>query len=134
MAIYGIGAHYGKTDDKSGAFIKKKLAGVGYSASEAPEIHQIIASLAVGDIIYIKSYSPTSKFIFVLAVGFVRDDEILDAKSGHGLIQSGRNVVWKITEKFSIPKPRDRNNVRLNTLYQEFHPKVQAEIIKRLTA
>jgi hypothetical protein len=134
MAIYGIGAHYGKTHDVSGDFIKKKLAGVGWPAVESPELHQFIASLAVGDIIYIKSFSPTSKFIFVLAVGFVRDDEILDAKSTHGLIQAGRNVVWKITERFSIPKPKERNNVRLNTLYQEFHPKVQAEIIKRLTA
>lgn len=133
MAIFGIGAHYGKTDDKSGEFIKKKLAGIGWSSDDSPEHHQFIANLKVGDIIYIKSYSPTSKYIFVLAVGFVRDEIILDSKSSHGLIQAGRNVVWKITERFSIPKPKEKNNVRLNTLYQEFHPKVQAEIIKRLT-
>ena len=134
MAIYGIGAHYGKTHDVSGDFIKKKMAGVGWPASESPELQQFIKSLSVGDIIYIKSVAPSSKFIFVRAVGFIRDEIILDAKASHGLFPAGRNVVWKVTDAFRIPKPKERNNVRLNTLYQEFHPDVQAEIIKRLTA
>src|SRR5437773_12449643 len=99
--------------------------------SEAPEVHQFIAALQVDDIIYIKSFAANSKFLFIRAIGFIRDDAILDAKASKGLVETGRNVVWKVTDMFQIPKPKDRNNVRLNTLYQEFHPNVQAEIFKR---
>ncbi len=132
MAIYGIGAHYGKTKDVSGEFKKKNLVGVGYTASEAPELYQFISTLKVGDIIYIKSFAPSSKFIFVLAIGFIKDGEILNSKLSHGLVKAGRNVVWKVKDKFPILKPKERNNVRLNTLYQEFNPEVQAEIFKKL--
>ena len=76
---------------------------------------------------------PGSKVISVLAIGFIRDDAILDPKSTKGLVEAGRNVDWKITQMFSIKKPAEKNNVRLNSLYEEFHPDVQAEIIKRLT-
>ena len=68
---------------------------------------------------------PGSKVISVLAIGFIRDDAILDPKSTKGLVE--------ITQMFSIKKPAEKNNVRLNSLYEEFHPDVQAEIIKRLT-
>lgn len=134
MAIYGIGAHYGGTDDKSGDFIKDGVAGIGWNHSDAPELHQFLAALKVGDIIYIKSFSPSSPFIFIRAIGFVSDDEILDMKSSKGLVEIGRNVVWKIAEEFKLPKPSEKNNVRLNSLYEEFHPSIQAEIIKRLNA
>jgi hypothetical protein len=136
MAIYGIGAHYGKTKDVSGEFIKKNLVGVGYTVSEAPELYQFIAALKVGDIIYIKSFAPSSKFIFVRAIGFIKDGEILNSKLSRDVVETGRNVVWKVvwevTNKLRIPKPKERNNVRLNTLYQEFNPQVQAEILKKL--
>jgi len=131
MAIYGIGANY-EGDDVSGEFIKNNLAGVGWNVAHAPELHQFIASLKVGDIIYIKSYSPSSPDIIVRGIGIIRDATLLTAATTSGLVQAGRNVVWRNTTEFRISKPTERNNVRLNSIYEEFHPVVQAQIIQNL--
>jgi len=39
---------------------------------------------------------------------------------------------WLVTDSFRIPKPKEKNNVRLNTMYEEFHPDVQKEILDKL--
>lgn len=130
MAIYGIGAYY--DEDVSSEFIANNLAGVGWNLADAPELHQFIASLKVGDIIYIKAASPSSPDIIVRGIGIIRDTTILTAATSSGLVEAGRNVNWRFTNEFRIPKPTERNNVRLNTLYEEFHPIVQAQIIQRL--
>lgn len=131
MAIYGIGAYY--DHDVSPEFIANNVAGVGWGLAEAPELHKFIASLKVGDIIYIKAAAPNSPDIIVRAIGIIRDDVIVDATAYDGLVEAGRNVDWKFSEEFRVPKPTERNNVRLNTLYEEFHPAVQAQIIQRLS-
>ena len=131
MAIFGIGAHYDGTDDVSGDFITHDVAGIGWPVSDAPELHQLIKTLRVGDIIYIKSFPPASKFIFVKAIGLIRDENIVTRRMNN-LVEIGRNVLWKVTKEFQIQKPKEKNNVRLNSLYEEFHPDVQAEILRRL--
>jgi hypothetical protein len=131
MAIFGIGAMYEGTDDVSRNFIQHDVAGIGLPVSDAPELHQLIKTLKVGDIIYIKSFSPSSAFIFVKAIGVIRD-EIIVTRQLNNLVQIGRNVRWLVTNEFQIPKPKEKNNVRLNSVYVEFHPAVQAEIIQRL--
>lgn len=130
MAIYGIGAYY--DEDVSSDFITHNLAGTGWSFADAPELHKFIASLKIGDIIYIKAASPSSPDIIVRGIGIIRDDVLLTAASTSNLVEAGRNVDWKFTQEFRIPKPTERNNVRQNTLYEEFHPDVQAQIIQRL--
>jgi hypothetical protein len=47
--------------------------------------------LKVGDIIYIKSFSPGAD-ITVKAIGIICDSIILDEKDYNGLVQIGRNV------------------------------------------
>ena len=130
MAIYGIGAYY--DHDISQDFLGGNFVGVGWSATDAPELHQIIASLKVGDIVYIKAAAPNSPDIIVRGIGFIRDNTLLDPPTTLGLVEAGRNVLWRIREEFRIPKPQEKNNVRLNTLYEEHHPGVQAEIMRRL--
>ena len=63
MAIYAVGAYY--DGDVSDDFIANNIAGPGWSINDAPELHQFVRSLKVGDIIYIKSFSPTSPDIIV---------------------------------------------------------------------
>jgi hypothetical protein len=132
MAIYGIGSHFGSIGNVAHKFIADGLVGSNWEDGEAPDIHQIIISLKVGDIIFIKSCSASSKSIFISSIGIIKDMEILTIKN-YPYIEIGRNVLWKKMKEFSIKKPGGKNNVRSNTIYQEFHPKVQAEIIKRLT-
>src|SRR2546430_2382566 len=130
MAIYGIGAYYDR--DVSRDFIAQNLAGVGWNFNDAPELHRFIESLKVGDIVYIKAAAPNSPDIIVRGIGIIHDNIILNAAATGGLVEAGRNVDWRFTAEFRIPKPAERNNVRQNTLYEEFHPAVQAQIIQRL--
>lgn len=127
MAIYAVGAYHDK--DVSSKFISNNIAGPGWDIEEAPELNQFLRSLKVGDIIYIKSYSPSSPDINVKAIGVIKDEIIIEDSS---IVSIGRNIIWVIKEGFRIPKPAEKNNVRLNTMYEEFHPIVQSKILKKL--
>lgn len=131
MAIFAVGAYY--NEDVSSDFIKYNIAGPGWTEEEAPELHQFISSLKVGDIIYIKSVSPSIKSITVRAIGIIVDNILLrDIEDTKDIVSIGRKIKWVVTESFSIPKPKEKNNVRLNTIYEEFHPEVQKIIIDKL--
>jgi len=127
MAIYAIGAYY--DEDASIDFIKHHIAGPGWSKSDAPELFQFINSLKVGDIVYIKSAPPSSKHITVKAIGIVVDDILV---TDSPVVSAGRNIKWVITSTFKVDKPKEKNNVRLNTMYEEFHPDVQKSILGKL--
>ena len=126
MAIYGFGAYYGY--DVSKDFLKNDVVGTGWSQNDAPEIHEFIKTLKVGDIVYIKSFSPASSNLFIKGIGIICDYSIVS----NGIVACGRNVVWKDKITFSIPKPVEKNNVRLNTMYEEFNQIVQKEILARI--
>ena len=126
MAVYGVGAFYDR--DVSADFIQQNLVGVGWDSSEAPELQEYFQSLKVGDIVYIKSAFGGND-ITVKAIGIIWDNVII---RNNGLVSTGRNVKWLYKDKFIIPRPAEKNNVRSNTVYEEFHPLVLNEIISRI--
>jgi hypothetical protein len=130
MAIYGVGAYYDR--DVSDEFLANHLVGVGWNGQGAPELQEYFRSLKVGDIVYIKAAFGRAD-ITVKGIGIIRDTVIRTHADTNGLVSTGRNVSWLNTEKFVIPRPMEKNNVRSNTVYEEFHPRVQAEIIERIT-
>ena len=131
MAIFAVGAYY--NEDVSNDFIENNIAGPGWTEDVAPELHQFISSMKVGDIIYIKSAPPSSENITIKAIGVIIDNVLLkDIADTKDIVSIGRNVKWVVTEKFSIVKPQEKNNVRLNTMYEEFHPEVQKIIIDKI--
>ncbi len=127
MGIYAIGAYY--DEDVSGEFIVNNIAGPGWDNTQAPELHQFVRSLKVGDIVYIKSAPPSSSDIMVKGIGVIIDDQVVTTSP---VVSAGRNIKWLVTENFRIPKPAEKNNVRLNTMYEEFHPDVQSAILAKL--
>lgn len=127
MAIYGVGAYY--DEDVSEEFLEDGIVGTGWEASDAPELHQYFRTLKVGDIIYLKAAS-FGQPITVKGIGIIRDEIVL-SKTDHYLTAVGRNVKWVSRERFSIARPPEKNNVRANTVYEEFHPDVQREILNR---
>lgn len=131
MAIYGVGAYYYGTTDVSPDFINNNIIGTGWTKNQAPELHSFFGKIKVGDIVYIKSAHQTQKNINIKAIGIVKDEVILDSNFNN-LTSIGRNVKWINTNKFSIPKPIEKNNVRSNTVYEEYHPEILIEIIKRV--
>lgn len=130
MAIYGVGAYY--EHDVSSDFIKNQIVGVGWGVNDAPELQEYFRSLKVGDIVYLKSAFGGAD-ITVKGIGIIKDNIIRQAIDTNNLVSTGRNVVWLNTNHFVIPRPKEKNNVRSNTVYEEFHPLVQNEIIKRVT-
>lgn len=128
MAIYAVGANH-DGEDVSDDFISNNIAGPGWSNIDAPELHQFLRSLKVGDIVYIKSFSPSSPDIIVKAIGIITDDEVV---TNSNVVAAGRNIKWIVKDSFRISKPIEKYNVRLNTMYEEFHPTVQSEILTKL--
>ena len=125
MAIYGIGAYF--KIDVSDQFKEREIVGIGWDENDAPDLHEYIKSLKVGDIIYIKS-APRSGGITVKAIGIIIDSEFVN----NNLVLIGRNVKWISKDAFVL-KPSElngKNNVRSNTIYEEFSPKVQKRILK----
>ena len=132
MAIYGVGAYY-DPKDVSGEFISNRVVGVGWDRETAPELDAYFKSLKVGDIVYIKAAFGGAEKITIKAIGIIKDTAIREAEDTNQLVSTGRNVIWLNTEQFVITKPAEKNNVRSNTVYEEFHPVVQAEIINRIS-
>ncbi|PNK59498.1 hypothetical protein [Psychrobacter sp. FDAARGOS_221] len=126
MAIFAVGAYY--DEDVSQEFIDNGIAGPGWGEDDAPELHQFIKSLKVGDIIYIKAAAFGAP-ITVKAIGIILDNVIVTDST---IVSIGRNVKWVVTDKFTIEKQIEKNNVRSNTMYEEFHPEVQKIIIDKL--
>lgn len=132
-SLFAVGATYdGK--DVSQDFIANNVIGVGWSATEAPELKFFVEHMAIGDVVYIKSCNFNSN-IRVKAIGRIVDDKILVnfPINKVDVITFGRNVEWLYTEPFSIDKPREKNNVRSNALYQEFHPEVTKVIDSKIS-
>jgi hypothetical protein len=129
MTIYGVGAFH--NEDVSSDFIAKNLVGVGWDQNDAPDLHQFVRSLKVGDIVYIKAAPPGHR-ITVKAIGIVGDNQIIDHSSSGGTVHCGRNVRWCSTMSFQLPPRSGKNNVQNNTLYEEFDPVAQKEIIDRI--
>ncbi|MDF0716994.1 hypothetical protein PY092_12600 [Muricauda sp. 334s03] len=126
MAIFGVGAYY--DHDVSEDFIRQNLVGVGWSDQDAPELREYFTSLKVGDIVYIKAAFGGND-ITVKGIGIITDHFVI---RNNGLVSTGRNVKWLSTERFVIPRPNEKNNVRSNTVYEEFHPVVLNEIISKI--
>lgn len=130
--LFAVGATFDRKD-VSQDFIAANVIGVGWSKAQAPELECFIKHMMTGDIVYIKSCNFNNN-IRVKAIGRIVDDEILInfPINTVDVITFGRNVEWLSLEPFSIGKPRQKNNMRSNTLYQEFHPDVFAIINSKI--
>jgi len=132
MAIFGLGAYYdGRdvTDD----FIENGVACIGHTSVNAPSLHRLMDSIKVGDIIYLKSYTP-SQGLVIKAVGIVLDHKVQGGQY-FGNANLGRaclKVRWVWHDRRDLGKINDKYNVRSNTLYEEFNPEVENIVINLL--
>lgn len=128
MAIYGIGARFGN-NDVTEYFVDNEVAGIGWDKDTAPDLHQFIQSLKVGDIVYIKSNSPSAGLI-VKAIGIIKNNDVIeDCYIG---MRIGRKVHWICTDINEHLEVNSKLNVRSNSLYEEFHPEVQEFILRQI--
>ncbi|MDF2590901.1 MAG: hypothetical protein K0S75_367 [Clostridia bacterium] len=127
MSIHGIGAYY--DDDVSSSFITESCACIGYGKSEASSLYEMLRRIKIGDIIYIKSYQPTTHTVFIKAIGFVTGKNVKEYNfpGSNESMGYGRKVSWKriYTTKdewirIQLPQEDMKNNVYNNTLYEEY--------------
>ncbi|WP_374944967.1 hypothetical protein [Sphingomonas sp.] len=131
MSIIGIGAMYGGTQDVSADFVERGVAAIGFEPVNAPFTHSQMATLKVGDMIFIKSYPPHLG-LYIKAVGVVIDAVIKPIEGlGYGV-----DVRWAwhdINNPVVLGKMDDRgDHVRRGTFYEEVGPAVQAVVIDLL--
>lgn len=127
MSVWGIGAFY--ESDVSEKFISQGCACIGWNKADAPSLYQMLTSVKIGDIIYLKSFSPRKKQLLIKAIGIVvnnkLDSEMFEA--GNGI-----QVKWKELDapiKVDITAQIYKNNVFNNTLYEEYNPEILEKVI-----
>lgn len=129
--IYGFGSMYGSTEEKLPDFLSRKLACIGWPKEEAGALHQMLAQIAVGDIVFVKAHPPAHG-LYIKAVGVVDSAEIYTSRD----LGAGRSVqwVWHCNgQPLQLGRQNDRyDNFRGGTLYQELGPDVQAAVIDLL--
>jgi hypothetical protein len=123
MAVYGIGAMYGGTDDKSEEFVRNGVACIGWEPDDAKAAHAQMKGIKAGDIIFIKSYAPNAG-LHIKAVGVVTNAMFRKVTAALGY---GVDVRW-------VPMPDGRivlgpvedhsDYMRRGSLYEEFNPDV----------
>ena len=115
------------------------MAGIKKSAND---LYSFIASLKVGDIVYLKSNQPGSRDIRVKGIGIViknfvgcittEEYESTDVTDWNSLFVK---VKWIVKDEFYITIPEDEGkltNIRAATVYEEYLPYVQNKIIDYL--
>lgn len=138
MAVYGIGACYDK-EDVTKYFVDGNCACVGYSEGDAPSLYEMFRRVKIGDIIYIKSYTPIGT-LSIKAIGYVIGKDIEDKKfPNNESMGGGRDVIWK--QKFidksewikvDLEAKERKNNVYSNTLYEEYSERIIKMLIDLL--
>lgn len=139
MAIYGAGSNWDGDEIKDDFFANNNYV-IGWDINDAQDLYNMLSSVKIGDIIYLKANRPGSLDLRIKGIGLVRNSflNILFEK-GENLSSTRNNfelpVEWIDTEEFFITIPSNTGkltNVRAATLYEEFLPFVQNEIINRI--
>ncbi len=141
MAIFGVGSNWGGEELKDRFFSEGKFI-LGWNEESAKDLYACVASLKVGDILYIKANQPGSRNIRVKGVGIV-------IKSLMGCMTSGEfqsssvsdweslfvHVAWVHQEEFLLTIHAEEGkltSMRAATIYEEYLPVVQESILAKI--
>ncbi len=139
MAIFGAGSKW-EEDEMKNEFFKNENYVIGWNIKDAEDLYNLISTMKIGDLIYLKSNKPGSLDIRIKGIGIVKNSLI------GGLFEKEENlsvrknnfelpVKWivKTESKITIPKNTAKlTNVRSATLYEENLPFVQKEILEKI--
>lgn len=141
MAIYGFGSTWGDDGEQKGNFFDEEKIIVGWNKESADDLYSMISSIKTGDIIYLKGNRPGSREITVKGIGIVTknfidcvisDNNAKDIKNWSELYLK---IKWIVKESFKINIPSKSGkltNIRAATMYEEYLPFVQQEILNKI--
>jgi len=117
MAVYGVGAYYNV--DVTRDFIENKCFCIGYGKSDATTLYEMLRRAKVGDIIYIKAFTPKAKNrLTVKAIGFITGQAIKEFKFEDGdSMGYGRYVRWVKDYSDDVRYVDLDDNDRVNNVY-----------------
>ncbi len=142
MAIFGVGSNWNGEELRERFFSESRYI-LGWNEVNARDLYAFMASLKVGDILYIKANQPGSRTIRVKGVGIVTRNLIGCITSGelHGNVSDWEtlfvHVAWIDQQEFLVTVPEDEGkltNIRAATMYEEHLPFVQEAVISRIVA
>jgi hypothetical protein len=138
MAIFGAGSKW--DIEKKDEFFKKNHYEIGWNINDANDLYSMISTIKVGDIIYLKANQPGKLDIRIKGIGIVekslievlfdKEEDLSIRKSSFAL-----PIKWIIQEEFKITIPSNigkLTNVRPATLYEEYLPYVQTQILNKI--
>jgi len=140
MAIFGVGSNWSGEELRERFFSESRFI-LGWNEVSARDLYAFMASLKVGDILYIKANQPGSRTIRVKGVGIVSRNLIgcITAGEFHGNVSDWEtlfvHVAWIDQEEFLVTIPEDEGkltNIRAATIYEEYLPFVQEAVIARI--
>ncbi len=139
MAIYGAGSNWNRTEIKQNLFDNNNYL-IGWDIVNAEDLYTLISSIKVGDIIYLKSNQPGSLNVRIKGIGVVTRS-LMQTLFENEIDLSNRSpnfelpVNWISRDEFTISIPADKGkltNIRAATLYEEYLPFIQTEILNAL--
>lgn len=141
MAIFGVGSRWEDMELKDQFFSEGKFI-LGWNEASAKDLYAFVASLKVGDILYIKANAPGSRSIRVKGVGVVirnlmgcinaGDFGASSISAWHSLFV---RVAWVHKDEFVVAIPGGEGrltNIRAATIYEEYLPFVQEAILAKV--
>jgi len=139
MAIYGAGSVWSEGEQIEDFFKDNKFV-LGWGHEYAEDLYALISSVKVGDIIYIKSKSPSSHNINIKAIGIVTETAIcrvingkIGKLTGEGQLSLGVKWIKKESFEYHIEEASGKlTSIRASTFYEEFLPSIQSVIINHL--
>jgi len=96
MAVWGIGAYFQGEGDITKDCLKEKVAVIGYMEEEKPRYYEMIQSVEVGDLIFIKSRFMLNQPLRIKAVGFVIDNEVKNIPNVYNARADYVRYLWNI--------------------------------------
>lgn len=141
MAIFGAGSKWDDQYEQKEDFFKNNNYEIGWDYQPAKDLYASIASFKTGDIIYLKGSAPGSRSIKVKGIGIVikpLGEKLFESNLVDGKLTQANlslDVCWIYKEEFHINIPSNEGkltNVRAATIYEEFLPFVQREILDKI--
>lgn len=141
MAIYGAGSVWDGEEVNEQFFVQGRFI-VGWNNETGGDLQASLASLKIGDIIYLKGNRPGSRSIRVKGIGFVTRSFMECVRSGDyppGRVDEWESffvgVRWVVQQEFRIVIPENvgrLTNIRAATFYEEPLAFVQIQILERI--
>lgn len=129
--VFGVGATYDDGSiDQFSSFINHNIICVGWDETTAPAFHAMLAGMSVGDVVFIKSFSPKVG-LYIKAIGVVASSSVISTPFG-----KARRVLWKHVAKtkddwLKFGRMYDKYDfMRGGTLYPEYNPDIVRKILQ----